>query len=257
MPSGVDIGLHQSGTGEKIRKEFNIPSNVFVLGYAGRLAPEKNLEFLVSASLRFMKMHPQTHFLMAGKGPSQAQIRELFRNAGMLDRFHDAGVVLGRELVACYKAMDVFVFTSKSETQGMALFEAMASGTPVVALEAPAINEVVKDLYNGRLVPDEDLDSYVESLSWCLKQTSKVWTLLKSHARETARHYSLLRCAANAIAAYRTVKKQKYAAWDTEQAGWREALRRLKTEWDLFANISRASGKSLTETVTHRELRNL
>ena len=77
------------------------------------------------------------HFLVVGSGPSANEIKRVFREAGLRRRLHLVGSLEGQDLVDAYHAMDVFVFASRSETQGMVLTEAMAAGKPVVALDAP------------------------------------------------------------------------------------------------------------------------
>ena len=68
----------------------------------------------------------------------------------------------GKKLADAYKAMDVFAFSSKTETQGMVLTEAMAASVPVVAIDAPGAREVVIDgLKNGRLLPEENMDLFL------------------------------------------------------------------------------------------------
>jgi 1,2-diacylglycerol 3-alpha-glucosyltransferase len=76
---------------------------------------------------------------------------------GVADRLHLAGMLKGKDLVDAYHAMDVFVFASQSETQGLVVTEAMAAGIPVVAVDAPGVREVVKDFVNGRLMPMNQL----------------------------------------------------------------------------------------------------
>jgi glycosyltransferase involved in cell wall biosynthesis len=61
----------------------------------------------------------------------------------MGERFHSAGILTTTDLTNAYHAMDVFAFSSKSETQGMVHTEAMAAGVPVVGLDAPGVREVV------------------------------------------------------------------------------------------------------------------
>src|SRR5690606_3392577 len=114
-----------------------VPADAFVVGHLGRLAPEKNLEFLALAVAEFISREPRAHFLVIGSGPSEGAIRETFTRAGLTSRLHLAGVMQGQALADALHAMDLFAFASFSETQGMVLTEAMAAGLPVVALDAP------------------------------------------------------------------------------------------------------------------------
>ena len=94
--------------------------------------------------------------MIAGSGPLEPTIKDIFKEQGVAKRLHFAGVLKGQDLVDCYHAMTIYAFASVSETQGIVLVEAMAAGIPVVAMDAPGVREVVKDGYNGRLIFEEN-----------------------------------------------------------------------------------------------------
>jgi len=148
VPTGIYVEKFAKGAREDFRKKLNIPAEAFVVGHLGRLAPEKNLDFLADAVAQFLKDN-DAHFLLAGKGPSEENVKKIFEAAGAGERLHLAGVVKGQDLIDCYHAMDVFAFSSQSETQGLVITEAMAAGLPVVAVDAPGVREVVADKLTG------------------------------------------------------------------------------------------------------------
>ena len=168
IPSGVDTEKFQKGGGETFRKEHGIPAGAFLVGHVGRLAPEKNLTLLAEALAMFFERHETAHGVITGAGVSEPAMRAILRDAGVGPRTHFTGPLSGDALVAAYDAFDVFLFTSKSETQGMVLVEAMAAGTPVVALKAPPVDEVVKDGRNGWLSTEES----APALADCLDRTA-------------------------------------------------------------------------------------
>jgi glycosyltransferase involved in cell wall biosynthesis len=152
VPTGVQLENFAQGDGRVVREQLRIPKDAFVVGHLGRLAPEKNLEFLAQAVADFVGSHPDAHFLVIGAGPSEDSMRAIFARAGIAARLHIAGILQQQQLADALHAMDVFAFASQSETQGMVLTEAMAAGLPVVVLDAPGAREVVKDQQNGRLL---------------------------------------------------------------------------------------------------------
>ena len=152
VPTGVCLERFAQGDGPGFRRLTGIPETACVVGHLGRLAPEKNLEFLAEAVADFMRGNSGAHFLVIGSGPSEAAIRELLARSGVVERLHIAGILQQQQLADALHAMDVFAFASTSETQGMVLTEAMAAGLPVVALDAPGAREVVRDMHNGRLL---------------------------------------------------------------------------------------------------------
>ena len=250
VPTGVDTPIFEDGNGKKLRESLGIPEDAFVLGYVGRLAFEKNLEFLTKVAIRFMKAHENTHFLVVGKGPSADVIQKLFQEAGISNRLHLPGVAQGKTLADSYHAMDVFVFASKSETQGMVLCEAMAAGVPVIGIDAPGVREVVRDLENGRLLPNEDSSEFYSALSWCLKRNPQEWKKLKQKARETAQIFSTNNCTRDALQVYEKAAADNLVPVFKEQNEWRRMMRRLNTEWNIMANFSRATGLALGELIT-------
>ena len=95
---------------------------------------------------------PAGTFWSWGRGLPPRRSGRSFAQADMGKRLHLVGSLEGQALVDAYHAMDVFVFASCTETQGMVLTEAMAAGKPVVALDGPGVREVVRDGCNGRLL---------------------------------------------------------------------------------------------------------
>ena len=158
VPTGVQLEHFSHGNGGRFRESIGIPEDAFVVGHLGRLAPEKNLEFLAEAVAAFLKTTDRAHFLVVGTGPSEITIREIFTREGLDARLHIAGILEHEQLADALHAMDLFAFASKSETQGMVLTEAMAAGLPVVALDANGVREVVSDYSNGRLLHGESIE---------------------------------------------------------------------------------------------------
>lgn len=133
-------GVDQDHFNPAKRQDWDLPRPIFL--YAGRLAPEKNLEAFLSLDLPGSKV-------IAGDGPSAAGLRRTFRGA------HFLGVRKGEDLARVYASSDVFVFPSRTDTFGMVLLEAMASGLPVAALPVSGPLDVIGT--SGAGVLDEDL----------------------------------------------------------------------------------------------------
>jgi 1,2-diacylglycerol 3-alpha-glucosyltransferase len=242
VPTGLYLKDFARGAGKALRKKFHIPYDAFVVGHIGRLAPEKNLEFLAQAVAKFVKEHPHTHFLVGGLGPSEQTIRDIFTQAGLTDRLHMAGVLKGKELVDAYHAMDVFVFASQSETQGMVLDEAMASGVPVVAVDAPGVREVVQNRINGYLLANENIDEFVLGLEWIQKQPPTKLKKIKASCRQTAELFSMDKSAQKALEIYASLCIQGFNRKSIEQSYWESKLRLIQAQWGLVKNLTKAAG---------------
>ena len=242
IPTGLYVKDFSRGAGRALRKKLHIPSDAFVIGHIGRLAPEKNLEFLAQAVATYIKEHPHAHFLIGGQGPSEQKIRDIFTQLGLTDRLHMAGIFKGKELVDAYHAMDVFVFASQSETQGMVLDEAMASGVPVVAVDAPGVREVVQNRVNGCLLAHESIDDFVLGLEWIQKQTARKLKKIKAACRKTAELFSMDKSAKKALEIYASLCIQGFARKSIEQGYWESKFRLMQAQWGLVKNLTKAAG---------------
>lgn len=245
VPTGVDVERFAQGDGVGFRQSMAIPADAFVVGHLGRLAPEKNLVFLAEAVAAFLKTEPRAHFLLAGKGPSEADIRARFERDGLNARLHTAGVLGHPRLADAYHAMDVFAFASKSETQGMVLTEAMAAGVPVVGLDAPGVREVVRDGHNGRLLADETAETFAAALQWVAQLPDPKRHELNQSARETAAAFSMSRSADKALSYYQALRQRTLVDHAEEDAQWERVLRLIDAEWAILKELAGAAVAAL------------
>lgn len=249
VPTGVRLEEFAGGSGKGFRAAVGIPANAFVVGHLGRLTPEKNLEFLITAIARFLKAEPRAHFLIAGQGPSQNSIRRRLAVEGVADRLHMPGQLRQPLLASAYHAMDVFAFASKSETQGMVLTEAMAAGVPVVALDAPGVSEVVEDKENGRLLAMENVTEFAAALRWIAESTPERMGRLRDAATATAENFSMPRAAVAALAVYTRLKDQRPERREADYDMWRNALHRIRAEWGIIKGMANAAGAAFKRDV--------
>lgn len=250
VPTGVNVEHFAQGDGSGFRKKLGIPENAFVAGHLGRLAPEKNLLFLAEAVAAFLKSEPRACFLLAGNGPLEADVRAIFEREGLSPRLYLAGILESRQLVDAYHAMDVFAFSSKSETQGMVLTEAMAAGVPVVGLDAPGVREVVKDRRNGLLLHEESTSAFASALQW---MAGLVWTerqALKQYALDTAEEFSMSHSTATALACYEALRARTLADHSAEDEQWEHVLHLIKAEWDILKGLTGAAVAALGDSKT-------
>lgn len=248
IPTGVDVQRFAHGNGARFRRHRGIPSESLVIGYVGRLAPEKNLKFLAESVARFLVVEPRAHFLVVGSGPSEENIRGAMAAAGCTDRLHLAGLCEGQDLIDGFHALDIFAFASQTETQGMVLTEAMAAGKPVVALDGPGIRDVVGDRANGRLVSVEHRQLFAQALAWVAVRTSRESALLKSAALRTAARFSLARQAGRALGLYESLLAA--TSHDDSSSAWTRARRRVEAEWTLWSNLAHAATQALEPATT-------
>jgi 1,2-diacylglycerol 3-alpha-glucosyltransferase len=204
LPTGIDHTPFAAGDGAQVRRREGIPQNGFVIGHVGRLVREKNLEFLALCMARCLIKRPTAHALVVGTGPMEARLRQIFDDHKVADRLHMLGVLRRSALADAYHAMDVFVFSSRSETQGIVLIEAMAAGRPVVALDGPGVRDVVRDRCNGRLVVGEDIDAFVRALLWIEALSKDRRNVMKHDIAMTVAGFCLNASADNLLDIYKS-----------------------------------------------------
>ena len=137
--------------------------------YVGRVAVEKNIEAFLEAKVRGTKV-------IVGDGPARADLSKRFPDAKFL------GVKAGEELAELYASADVFVFPSKTDTFGIVLLEALASGVPVAAYPVMGPIDVVGDNKDVGVL-DDDLESAIEKALQCDRKACRKFALTRSWSK--------------------------------------------------------------------------
>ena len=131
----------------RIREQYGIGEGQKVLLVLGRLAKEKNIEEIISF---FGQMNREDmELLIVGDGPYRRELEELADLQKNSCRIHFTGMVSPEETTAYYRADDMFVSASRSETQGITYLEALSSGLPVICRKDPCVEGIVKGNENG------------------------------------------------------------------------------------------------------------
>lgn len=151
VPTPVDLEAFDDLDPSAVKHRF-APDGERLLLYVGRMAKEKDLDLLLDSFEEIAGARQDVKLLMVGTGPQLGELKRIALRAGLQERVVFIGAVAPDEVSAYYLAADLFVFTSSSETQGLVLIEAMAAGTPVVAVEAPGSRDVLAK-GGGCLVP--------------------------------------------------------------------------------------------------------
>lgn len=155
LPTGVDLARFRPGDRDGARRALGLPAATPILLYVGRLDREKNLDFLLDAFETVAVRHAATRLLLVGRGTREAALRARASRLAAGARVQFVGGIPPGEVARYYQAADLFVFASTTETQGLAVLEAMGTGLPVVAVRAPGVEEAVVDGVSGLLVPED------------------------------------------------------------------------------------------------------
>jgi glycosyltransferase involved in cell wall biosynthesis len=169
LPTGIDLDEFTGGDRQCFRLAHGITPEQPVVTTVSRLAIEKNIPFLVEVVHRLVADFPELVFVIAGEGPDEARLRDKVAQLGLQRHVRFAGNLdRNTALIDCYRAADVFVFASPTETQGLVLVEAMALGVPIVSTAVMGTATVLRDARSAVVSPGE-VDAFASQLTRVLR----------------------------------------------------------------------------------------
>ncbi len=181
IPNSVDVGLFRPGE----RPRNKDPCVLFV----GRLGKEKKIEVLIDAAPKILKEYPKARFRIIGTGIYEARYKKLVGKKGLTDSFVFEGYLDLSDLIDAYRACDVFVMPSETETQGLVALEAMACGRPVVGADALGLKDVITHGVDGYLFRPSSSDELANYVLGLLADERR-WQKMGKKAREKAEKFS-------------------------------------------------------------------
>jgi glycosyltransferase involved in cell wall biosynthesis len=183
IPNGVDI--------DRFNRKCAESHSGLLVGSIGELRTLKRHDDFIRAAARIAARFPEAQFVLAGTGEGREQLEQLVGELRLSDRFRFLGWVEEAEKLLC--AMDVFVSASETESFGLAIVEAMAAETAVVATATEGAREVIEDQKTGLLVPIGDVDRIAEAVISLLADADRRKTIA-THAKLAANErFSLTR----------------------------------------------------------------
>ncbi len=207
------------------RARIGISPSAPVLLSVGRIAREKNLDLLLGALAILNERRPDAELVIAGDGPDRSRIEQLAAKQGLASRVRFIGWVPHNEIDVCYRAADVFVSASVTETQGLSLLEAMAAGLAVVAVRGPGIVDLVEHETSGLLVDDPRPMPFAAAVDRILSEAA-LGDRLSTAARRRAEGVDAARQARILCDCYAQLR----ASARRERRGWRGLATRAREE---------------------------
>lgn len=219
LPTGLKDEFYRKDPvkAQKIRDQY-LGGRKHLLCSVSRLEEEKNPGFLLNG-IAEVKAQRGNDFmvLLIGEGSMREKLEEQADKLGIMDVVTFVGNVENNEVKHFLNASELFLFASKSETQGIVLAEAMAAENPVVAVKASGVEDIVRDRVNG-YVTEEDLDQWAQKVSEALKVQN--YERLKEQARITAEGFRASVLALYAKQVYEECISRKYReTFDSERGG--------------------------------------
>ncbi len=168
IPTGLQAQSFAEADGAAFRAKYGIAQNRPMLLYVGRVAFEKNINFLLEMTKVLIAKQPNVLLVVAGEGPAEASLHKQTKELKLDSNIQFIGYLdRNTELNRCYQSADVFVFSSKSETQGLVLLEAMAQAKPVVSLAELGTKSILIE-GEGALISTENTIEFADKVDYLL-----------------------------------------------------------------------------------------
>ncbi len=211
IPTGIEVDrfFEENINKEEVqnlRKRLNLSKKDFVILFVGRLAEEKNVEFLINSQKNLNKKYKNIKLIIVGDGPDKEKYEKLSNSLGISDNVIFTGKAAWGDMPYYYHISDVFATASKTETQGLTIIEAMASQVVPVCMRDEAFQSMVTEELNGLFfVTNEEYEKDIERLYLNPKELKR----FDKQARIQAEHYSSKNYADRVLEVYQRAIKEK------------------------------------------------
>jgi 1,2-diacylglycerol 3-alpha-glucosyltransferase len=220
VPNGIDLEPFQNPRTRHTRAELGLPESAKVMVYVGRIAPEKNLAFLLRAFAVVSQELPEIYLLLVGDGPEVDNLRDRAQQSGISDKVIFTGCVKYEEVAGYLSMADAFVTASVTEVHPLSVIEAMAVGLPVLGIESPGVGDTVVDGVNGFLTRHDVAEFSLKMFR--LMSENGVRARLAKEALEDSKQYSILNTSKRILGFY-----EELVAKYRERRERRESEKRL------------------------------
>jgi 1,2-diacylglycerol 3-alpha-glucosyltransferase len=226
VPNGVELGRYEAGCAD-CRHEFGFTPEQILLVYAGRLGPEKNLDFLLQNFIGVADAIENIHLILLGGGPEEAGLKELATGSAVSDRIHFLGMV-DYNLMPAYLAMcDVFVTASITEVHPLSVVEAMAAGLPVLGVRSVGVGDIVVDGITGLLSRQDQAAFAAHMTRLCL--SSELRFNLGQAARMASKQYAIERTTGQMETIYKQLVSAQARGKHSLRVRIRSLIERLRS----------------------------
>lgn len=203
ITNGVDTNVFGKRKKGFLRRKTGIGKEEKILLYVGRLSKEKSIDIVLKAFKLISDEEKQAKLVIVGDGPQRRELEDLAKSLAITQNVFFTGYVLPSERANVYADGDIFLFASRTETQGMVILEALASALPVVVVSDPVFLNIVKDGDNG-LVVGNSYQEFAKAVLFLLRN-SDYRNRLSQNALETAKEFSLGKVALKFESLYKQI----------------------------------------------------
>jgi len=162
VSNGIDLKrFNLNNNGDYLKEKYKIPANRLSVLYVGRLDKEKRIDMIIAAMPEIIKK-VDAHLVLGGVGKLRYSLEEQVKNLGLQDRVTFVGFVPDEDLPNLYRLANLFAIAGIAELQSVVTMEAMASGLPILGVNAVALPELIHDGENGYLFSENNIQELAE-----------------------------------------------------------------------------------------------
>ena len=189
LSNGVDLSQFSPGKPKaSILKKYKIDVGRPRVLYVGRVDPEKSIGVVLTAFKEVLSKIPEAEFMIVGDGTDKMNLEKMTEEYGISGNVRFLGRVLPPDLQEIYRTGDLFATASETETQGIVLIEAAATGLPLVAVDAGAVSELCQDKRNGILCEPKDVSGIANAIVTILSDKKLKGEYGKNSLEVAAKH---------------------------------------------------------------------
>ncbi|HNB42289.1 MAG TPA: glycosyltransferase, partial [Anaerolineales bacterium] len=228
VPNGVDLTNFQNAHPLE-REPFGYKPDDILIVYAGRIALEKNLPFLIESFNGIANAIPNVHLILIGGGVQQyeEEIRDVVKAQMNSDRIHMTGRVPYDQLPAYLAMCDIFATASITEVHPLSVIEAMGAGLPTMGIESVGVGDTVEDGVTGFLATN-DMPSFTAKLTrLCLDPELR--QQMRISARKASTAYAIERTTGLMLEKYKHLTSEDFSHKGSFNTRLREILERFLT----------------------------
>ncbi len=226
VPNGVELQRFFEAN-PRPRQEYGFRDNDLLLVYSGRLAPEKNLEFLLQAFSGVAQALGNIYLLILGSGSIEQELQEYARDIGIAGHVKFAGQIPYNDLPGYLAMCDAFVTASVTEVHPLSVIEAMGAGLPVMGIQSPGVGDTVEDGVTGFL-STKDLPAFTAKLTrLCLEHDLR--RKMGAAARQASTRYAIERTTKMMLDHYQRLVYASHPRQHTWSVRLRGLLERFRT----------------------------
>lgn len=245
IPSGLDVEKFAKPKRGYLRKKLDITNSDKIILSVCRLGKEKSVDFLIKSFKHVYETDPTAYLVLVGEGNERQQLTDLTIDLGINDRVKFTGGIPNERIPEVYADADLFLFASRTETQGLVILEAMISGLPVIAVADKAYKDIVKNDYNGYLLK-KNVVLFAEHINKLLHEDT-LRKQLGSNAHLTGKKFSAKETARELVKVY-TDLQANYVA---EKNSWRDVTSTINSD---FAHLLQPKYRMARISVNIREM---